>query len=365
MKSNNEMENMIKNIREKNPKIEYDSIFCYTDMKYYLKYTDLPDNYADLIRELRDIICYKFKDLENRLSKRNNSIEAYNELIVGYSLYNYCKSHSLKLIYSPKIGNKTPDWVIEDDNQNIIIEVSTLNKSNWHSSFNICCGLIQRLVKSKLHKKGIIIELSYNFSQFTGYISKYQNNNRKDEYYDKLCNDITDRIVDKVHKGLSENEEYKDDSGIIIKKGIGISSYLSTSCFETPRIINNIIEKCNNYKDISKSSSLIIALICDNWNKSKTYGPKLIAELLFNPQSVNDHKFYLLGDKEKHINNINNNKETLEKMEGLLFYGIPSLKLDSICYEFYQNPYRQTHWELSENFQRYLNSGKSIEFNYF
>jgi hypothetical protein len=365
MKSNNEMENMIKNIREKNPKIEYDSIFCYTDMKYYLKYTDLPDNYADLIRELWDIICYKSEYFEKCLSKRGQSIEAYNELIVGYSLYNYCKSHSLKLIYSPKIDNKTPDWVIEDDNQNIIIEVSTLNNSDWYNSFNICCGLIQRLVKNKLNKQGIIIELSYNFSQFSGYISKYQNNNRKDEYYDKLCNEIADRIVDKVHKGLSENEEYEDDSGIIIKKDIEITSYLSTSGLETPRVIDKIIDKCEKYKEISKSSSLIIALICNDWNGSKTYGPKLIADLIYNPQSVNDDKFYLLGDKEKHISKINNNKEILEKMEGLLFYGIPSLKLDSICYEFYQNPYRQTHWELSENFQRYLNSGKSIEFNYF
>jgi len=149
------LEGMIRDIRTANPKRDRSNITDFRGMHDFLKFIDLPDNFADLLRCLWPVIQVKSKELQGRLSKPGQSIEAYHELIIGYSLFEHCRFNSLELEYSPTIRKQTPDWVIHGRDHKVVIEVVTVHKCVSHSTLDACISLINILVERGLNSKAI------------------------------------------------------------------------------------------------------------------------------------------------------------------------------------------------------------------
>lgn len=271
------LEGMIQDIRTANPKRDRSNITDYRGMHEFLKFVDLPDNFADLLSHLWPVIQSKSKEIKGRLSKPGQSIEVYHELIIGYSLFEHCRNNSLTLEYSPKIQNQTPDWVLYDGKQKLIIEVGTTNKSESHSALDTCLGLIYIFTERELKSKGMDVNLDFNTSMFEmptfqEKLNKVDQATQEDSYTD-FCRDVSDRIISKVFSGLGRDDYETDDSGIEFKIGLGITSRMTTRGYETFRVINSILDKGDKYSGLSQVIPVIVAVANSHQNRSKAYSP--------------------------------------------------------------------------------------------
>lgn len=346
-----DVESVILDIRRANPLRDRDLISTHKEMLEYLKYVDLPHSFEYLLKSMWDVLKIKAQEVQERLSNPDLSLETYHELAVGYSIYEHCKKNSLKLEYSPTLNGKTPDWVVHDGDQKVIIEVVTSNKSNLHSAFDTCVGLIQILVERGLNRVGITKTLDFNTSRFK---VPEEDSKDKDEKYTKFFNEVADRIVNGLHCGLGNLEWYYDESGFEARIGIGVSSRMTSSGFETFREINRILDKGQKYKELSNECPLIIAVVNSNWARSNSYKPIDIAHLIYNPSSVYDHKYCRIQDKERHINELIQRHEDLVAIEGFLFYDINYRNADLTYYEYYTNTMKSCHYGISDAFSSYL-----------
>jgi hypothetical protein len=346
-----DLENMLLDIRRTIPRRDRSMISNYQEMFEYLKYVDLPDNLEIILRSMWDVFKNNAKEIHRCLSNPDQSIETYHELVVGYSLYEHCKNNSLLLQYSPTLDVKTPDWIVKDRIQKIIIEVVTSNKSNSHCAFDTCLGLIQILIKRGLKRIGITETLDFNTSRFK--VPK-EDSKDKNEKYTKFCNEVADRIVAGLKCGLGNNEWFYDESGLEAQIGYGISSRMTTSGYETYREITRILDKGKKYQELSKEHPLIVAVANSNWIRSNSYRPTDIAQLIYCPNSVYDLKYDRIDDKERHINEINQRREDLESIEGILFYNINYRQADSTNYEYYSNPLKRSIFSIPYVFSSYL-----------
>lgn len=355
------VDKVIEQIRIANPRRNRSSITDYKGMHEFLKFVDLPDNFADLLRHLWPVIQNKSKEIQGRLSKPEQSIEAYHELIIGYSLYNFCVKNSLEIEYSPKIENKTPDWVVSDGKQKLIIEVVTTNKSESHSALDTCLGLIYILTERELKGNRQELAIDFNTSRFT--IPVFSDNPSRIELengYNEFCKEVSYRIVSKLMRGFGRDDYETDDSGIEFKIGLGITSRMTTRGYETYRVINSILDKGKKYSDLSKEIPVIVAVANSHQNRSKAYSPREVAKLLYYPVTVYEPQFCMITDKEKHIKNIQDRIEDLNVLEGILFYNIKASSIYTTCYEYYPNPHKTTKWEIPDRFKSYL-EGSSNE----
>lgn len=351
---------VIEQIRIANPRRNRSSITDYKGMHEFLKFVDLPDNFADLLRHLWPVIQCKSKEIQGRLSKPEQSIEAYHELIIGYSLFEHCRNNFLTLEYSPKIQNQTPDWVVYDGKQKLIIEVVTTNKSKSHSALESCLGLIKILVERGVKSKGIDKPVSYNASRFR--IPVFSGNPSRielDNGYNEFCKEVSYRIISKLMSGFGRDDYETDDSGIEYKIGLGIPSRITTRGYETCRVINSILDKGKKYSDLSKEIPVIVAVANSHQNRSKAYSPSEIAKLLYYPDTVYEPQFSRITDKEKHIKNIQDRIEDLNVLEGILFYDINVSSIYTTCYEYYPNPHKTTKWEIPERFKAYMDGSSN------
>lgn len=354
---------VIEQIRIANPRRNRSSITDYKGMHEFLKFVDLPDNFADLLRHLWPVIQCKSKEIQGRLSKPEQSIEAYHELIIGYSLFEHCRNNFLTLEYSPKIQNQTPDWVVYDGKQKLIIEVVTNNKSESHSALDTCLGLIYIFTERELKSKGMDVNLDFNTSMleiptFQESLNKVDQATQDDSYTD-FCRDVSDRIIAKVISGVGRNDYETDDSGIEFKIGLGITSRMTTRGYESCRVINSILDKGKKYSDLSKEIPVIVAVANSHQNRSKAYSPSEIAKLLFYPDTVYKPQFCMITVKEKHIKNIQDRIEDLNVLEGILFYDINVSSIYTTCYEYYPNPHKTTKWEIPERFKAYMDGSSN------
>ncbi len=329
-------------------------------MHDFLKFVDLPDNFADLLRHLWPVVKNKIAEVM-RLSDPSNSNETYHELIVGYSLYDFCVKNSLELEYSPVFKyslekpKQTPDWVVYDGKQKLIIEVVTTNKSDSHSALDTCLGLIYILTERGLKNKSQEVALDINASRFT--IPVFSDNPSRIELengYNEFCKEVSYRIVSKLMSGFGRDDYETDDSGIEYKIGLGITSRMTTRGYETYRVINSILDKGKKYSDLSKDIPVIVAVANSHQNRSKAYSPREVAKLLYYPDTVYEPQFCMITDKEKHIRNIQDRIEDLNVLEGILFYDINVCSIYATSYEYYPNPHKTTKWKIPDGFKAYL-----------
>lgn len=350
----------IEQIRIANPRRERSSITDFRGMHDFLKFVDLPDNFADLLRHLWPVIQSKSKEIQGRLSKPGQSIEAYHELIIGYSLYDFCTKNSLEIEYSPTIHKQTPDWVIHGGEKRIVVEVVTNNKSIPHSALDTCLGLIYILTERGLKNKSQEVALDINASRFT--IPVFSDNPSRielDNGYNEFCKEVSYRIVSKLMIGFGRDDYVTDDSGIEYKIGLGITSRMTTRGYETCRVINSILAKGKKYSDLSKELPVIVAVANSHQNRSKAYSPSVVAKLLYYPDTVYEPQFSRITDKEKHIKNIQDRIEDLNVLEGILFYNIDVSSIYTTCYEYYPNPHKTTKWEIPDRFKAYFDGSSN------
>jgi len=352
---------VIEKIRIANPRRDRSSIKDFRGMYEFLKFVDLPDNFADLLRHLWPIIQCKANEIQGPLSKPEQSIEAYHELVIGHSLYDYCTKNSLVLAYSPKIQHQTPDWVVEDSKQKLVIEVVTTNQSESHSAIDTCLGLICILIERELKNNSQEIAIDFNTSRFT--IPFFSDNSSRielDNRYTDFCKEVSYRIVTKLMSGFGRDDYETDDSGIEFKIGLGTTSRMTTRGYETFRVINSILNKGKKYRNLSKEIPVIVAVANSHQNRSKAYSPSEIAQLLYYPDAVNKPQFGRITDKEKHIKNIQDRIEDLSVLEGILFYRIDYNSIYTTCYEYFPNPHKAEKREIPDRFKAYLD-GRSNE----
>ncbi|NLK49762.1 MAG: hypothetical protein GX294_03855 [Candidatus Cloacimonetes bacterium] len=355
----NNVDDVIKKIRIHNPKRDISSIKDFKEMQDFLKYVDLPDNFAVMLRYLWPVIKDNIPAVM-RLSHPSISKEVYNELRVGYSLYEHCQKNSLELEYSPKIQKKTPDWFLYDGKQKLIIEVVTNNKSESHSALETCEELIFVLTERELKSNGQEIAIDYTTSRFNIPIfSDNPNEEVLNRRYTAFCKDVSHRIFTKLMNGLGRDGYETDESGIEFKIGSGIKFRMTTTGYETCRVINSILDKGNRYRELSKQMPLIVAVANNHQNRAKAYSPSEIAQLLYYPDTVREPQFGRITDKKKHIKNIQARNEDLIVLEGILFYGIDDSSINSTLYEYYPNPHKNTEWEIPDGFKAYLDSGSN------
>lgn len=355
------VDQVIEQIRIANPRKDRLRITDFKGMYDFLKFVDLPDNYADVLRHLWPMIQNESKEIQVRLSKPGQSIEAYHELIIGYSLYDYCTKNSLTLEYSPKIQNQTPDWAIHDSEQKIIVEVLTTNLSDPHSALETCLGLIHAIVERGLKSKGIDTPISYNTSRFRiPDLERNLSSGERENSLTEFCYKVSDRIIRGVGNSIGKKDLFYDESGIEINYSLGHSSCITTRGYETCRVINSILDKGEKYSDLSKEIPVIVAVANSHQNRSKAYSPSEIAKLLYYPDTVFESQFSMITDKEKHIKNIQDRIEDLEILEGRLFYNIDVSSIYTTCYEYFPNPHKDTKWQIPDRFKAYL-EGSSNE----
>lgn len=355
------VDQVIEQIRIANPRRDRLSITDYKGMYDFLKFVDLPDNYADLLRHLWPVIQSKSKEIQGRLSKPGQSIEAYHELIIGYSLYDFCTKNSLEIEYSPTIHKQTPDWVIHGGEKRIVAEVVTNNKSNPHSALETCLGLIYTIVERGLKSKGIDTPISYNASRFRiPYRERNLSSGERENSLTEFCYKVSDRIIRGVGNSIGKKDLFYDESGIEINYSLGHSSCMTTRGYETCRVINSILDKGEKYSDLSKEIPVIVAVANSHQDRSKAYSPSEIAKLLYYPDTVYEPKFSRITDKEKHIKNIQDRIEDLNVLEGILFYKIDVSSICTTCYEYFPNPHKDAKWQIPARFKAYL-EGSSNE----
>jgi hypothetical protein len=326
-----DLEILIEKIRENNPKIERDSVSNFKEMQRYLKHVDLPDSFADILRSMWDVVECKSKDIESRLSDKNNSIEVYHELAVGYSLLQYCMKHSLKLLYSPKLMEnktdnktyyKTPDWVVRCLGQEFIVEVTTKNKSLEENDLGTCLSLIILFVERELEKHEITMQPYYNWSRLVvPAVGERDNIQERCDRYTLFCKETADRVVKGLRTGLYNDNWLEDEkSGLEVKNGLGLTHVLTTRGHETVREIRRILDKGKKYEQLSKERTLIVAIVGSHWNRSKAYHPEKIAKLMNDPNSVFLGDYSRINEKEKFVKEIKERKKDLKAIDGLLFY---------------------------------------------
>jgi len=326
----------------------------------YLKYPDLPDSYTNLLFKLK-FDYSKLKQTIKKLSDSNNSINFFHELVIGYSLNEYCKKNSLELEYSPTIQGKTPDWVIHFGKQKLIIEVKTINKSEAHSDRTACLEWIYLLIERELKNNSQEIAIDYHTSRFN--LPVFSDNPNKIELYnryDAYCKEVSYRIINKLMSGYGRDGFEKDESGIEFKIGSRIETELTTRGYETQRVIDAILDKGEAYWELSRIFPLIVAVANSNWPRSKSYLPQDIARLLYDPNSVYDAMYSMIEDKKTHISKIEKRIAYLKSIEGVLFYYVDDNDFRSTRYEYYPNPHKDTEWKIPDGFKAYL-EGSSNE----
>jgi len=345
------------------PILHHNDAKDFKQFQNYQNYADLPDSYTNLLFKLK-LDNSKLKKTIKKLSDSNNSIHFLHELVVGYSLNEYCKKNSLELEYSPKCNYSrektaaTPDWIVYDRNQKILIEIVTTDKSNRQSALNACIGLIHSLAKEGLKSNGMDINLDFNSSRFE--MPTYQEGLKKEEKakqedrFTDFCRVVSDRIITKVMFGYGIDEYETDDSGLEFKIGSGGSSHMTTRGHKTYRVVNNILSKGKAYKELSKHIPIIVAVANNHENRSEAYSPKEIAKLLYYPETVYEPQFSRISDKEQHIKNIQECLEGLNVLEGILFYDINVSSIYATSYEYYPNPHKNTEWKIPDGFKAYL-----------
>lgn len=354
------VDKVIEQIRNANPRRDRSSITDFKGMHEFLKFVDLPDNFADLLRHLWPVIQCKSKEIQGRLSKPEQSIEAYHELIIGYSLFEHCRNNFLTLEYSPKIQNQTPDWVVYDGKQKLIIEVVTTNKSKSHSALESCLGLIKILVERGVKSKGIDKPVSYNASRFRiPNLERNLSSGERENSLTEFCYKVSDRIIRGIGNSIGKKDLFYDESGIEINYSLCHSSRMTTRGYETFRVINSILDKGEKYSNLSKEIPVIVAVANSHQNRSKAYSPSEIAKLLCYPDTVYEPQFGMITDKEKHIKSIQNRIEDLNVLKGILFYNIDVSSIYTTCYEYYPNPHKTTKWEIPERFKAYMDGSSN------
>lgn len=347
---------VIEQIRIANPKRDRSSITNFKGMHDFLKFVDLPDNFADLLRHLWPVIKNKTADVM-RLSYPCNSKETYHELIVGYSLNDFCVKNSLELAYSPNIQNQTPDWVINDGVNKAVIEICTINKSDYDSVSEACISLIRILIERYLRDSGIV-------DPFCLYATGREFPLFRDEVkfgkYTDLCYHVANRMFIQLTREFNKKAVVNDDIGLCAKLGSPPDEQLTTHGYETHRVIDAILDKGKNYSDLSKEIPVIVAVANSHQNRSKAYSPSEVAKLLYYPVTVYEPQFSRITDKAQHIKNIQDRIENLNVLEGILFYYINVSNIYTTCYEYYPNPHKTTKWEIPDRFKSYL-EGSSNE----
>lgn len=333
----------------------------FNQFQNYLNYSDLPDSYTNLLFKLK-LDNSQLSKIIKKLPDPCNSIHFLHELIVGYSLNEYCKRNSLKLEYSPECkypnGKKTatPDWIVYDGNKKVLIEVVTTDKSKRQSAFNACIGLIHSLAREGLKSNGMNTDLDFKTSRFK--IPTFQNKLEK-QILTEFCRVVSNRIIAKVMLGYGIDEYETDDSGLKFKIGSGGKSHMTTCGHKTYRVVNNILDKGMAYKELSKQIPIIVAVADNHKNRSEAYSPQEIAKLLYYPNTVYEYQFNRITDKEKHIKNIQDRIEDLNVLEGILFYDINVSSIYTTIYEYYPNPHKTTKWEIPDSFKAYLDGSSN------
>lgn len=350
------------------PILHYNDARDFRQFQNYLKYADLPDSYTNLLFKLK-LDNSKLSQTIKKLSDSNNSIHFLHELVVGYSLNEYCKKNSLELEYSPKCKYsktkpaQTPDWIVSDGKQKLIIEVVTTDKSNHQSAFDACIGLIHSLAKEGLKSNGMDISLDFNSSRFE--MPTYQEGLKKEEKakqedrFTDFCRVVSDRIITKVMCGYGIDEYETDESGLEFIIGSRGSSRMTTSGHKTYRVVNSILSKGKAYKELSKLIPIIVAVANNHENRSEAYSPKEIAKLLYYPVTVYEPQFSRITDKEQHTKNIQDSIEGLNVIEGILFYDINVSSIYTTSYEYYPNPHKTTKWEIPDRFKAYFDGSSN------
>jgi len=112
--------------------------------------------YFEQARVLDEILQTNFS---NKIERENDDINLLSlifEIEVGYHLCQIFGSNNV--FYEPKIDNKTPDWLIEINNQKIIIEVKHLNPTEEE--------IKNRIEQVKNHQYTGLHHTSYSFSYY-------------------------------------------------------------------------------------------------------------------------------------------------------------------------------------------------------
>lgn len=210
----------------------------------------------------RDYLEDCFNKLENADQRKLNSklltdhkgfYEALNEIIVGGIL----ATRGWSLQYEPKFGNKTPDWLIQNsENQKVIIDVFT-SKTPVHMAkqFEIFSNLEQSL-KSLDHNVTLKVDFEDAFLA------------------DKHIVEITDKIEQWLNVKLKIGESFSL-KGLVVtlhevqesqRSGIDIWASIDDSKRnDISDLPNKIIDKVNKYENISRENEIpfVVAVVFD------------------------------------------------------------------------------------------------------
>lgn len=206
---------------------------CVVKFEYFRKLLlNLENDIVKLSKEKRDEII---KNLEST----KNSITTYNELLVG-ELF---RRLDFNIYYQPKINNKNPDWLIQKNQQSIVVEVFTKNIDDKSQKRDIIATDLRRRVK----KIPIGITLSLSLGKIE--LKEFDSGTNK-----LMVTELEKWIQNKPKKGshfekfgkfglIFEVDGYDERSHATLTTGFskGVSS---------DRLINNYRKKYKKYADL-------------------------------------------------------------------------------------------------------------------
>ncbi len=168
----------------------------------------------------------KRKDKIGKLMSKENFIQIYNELLVGYLFKEfdfYVEYEPTFIEYEPKCNEKPPDFRIIKDEQSIIVEVFTKNIDERSQKIDNCeIDLIRRIKKIPI---GVKLNLSLSEIE----LKKFNSGTNK-----QIVNELGKWLKGKPQKGLCftkygiifEVDHYDERSHATLKPGFskGVSS---------------------------------------------------------------------------------------------------------------------------------------------
>ena len=357
MKKTKSADELINIVRELNPRKDILNISTLKEMIEYLKYTDLPNNFEIVIKDMWEHIEPNYNKVKKRFYKTENSIEVFHELIIGNSLRAFCEANSLKIVYESKIKiqepdkliKREPDWMIQREDDKVFIEVVTLNKSDIDSERRACISLIKNQITRSILQSQIDMDkvnLTYNTSRF---LSKkvrkklLKNDEERDNILERYCDNVAMRIIDWFYSLKMQNGEYYQckEYGFEVRLGGYGSIEMTRGVHETYRITDSVLKKVEKYKSIIKSYPMIIAVANSNWTRTKTITQSDIAKIIYETDYLLLPEYICVSDKKSDIKlmlEIKKHQESIRLLPGILFYDMGNYNNIMPTHEYYVNP---------------------------
>lgn len=338
--SKTDIENLISELHTLYPQLDCENISTLDQAKAYFLQLDLlvrSSLFRNTLLDLSDLIINLSRKVESPLlsdlkSQNSKLREVFHELFIG----NYFNKNGYDIIYQPEFvldeKPKTPDWIIEKNEQKAIIEVFSLNKyEDYRNEEYFILLLSERIKELEKHHN-----VTFDFNKSRLQIKSLFNKPDLIDCIDSIIHDIKSWLC---RNQIAPNTRFDTLFGLeVIISDFHLNQKMIGGGAHSYRLTEKIVEKYEKYKEIIRRNKtpFIIACITDSLHRLNM---DCFQDIIFGipPSSFSRNK-----------DGVINKQNELYEISGFMLFDL-NVYSNQIDYEYIQNPNAKYPMELIIN----------------